>query len=156
MCTITLFDHGIHSHTYCVYTTPRVVDRLGEAKCYSISFCKSCFNRMRADECLNSLERFGFCVAPSIGFKFGDITANATAGAPFTLTWYLDQGDNPGKLYLKQRLTSQNSGDGRNIPFSPPSNGTRSGIVTFTFEVPGCVCNISTEPRISCSDLSLS
>ncbi len=135
---------------------PRLTYWIREAGCCSISFCKSCFNRMRADECLNSLERFSFCVATSIGFKFGDITANATAGAPFTLTWYLDQGDNPDKLYLKQRLTSQNPGDGRNIPFSFPNNGTRNGTVTFTFEVPGCVCNISTEPRISCSDLSLS
>ncbi|KAK0209879.1 hypothetical protein IW262DRAFT_1468186 [Armillaria fumosa] len=92
---------------------------------------------MRADECLDFLERFGFCFATSIGFRFGDITANATVGTPYTLTWYLDQGDDPDKLRLEQRLTAQNSGDGTPIPFSFPSNGTSSGTVLVTFETPG-------------------
>ncbi|KAK0226784.1 hypothetical protein EDD85DRAFT_958545 [Armillaria nabsnona] len=77
---------------------------------------------------------FGFCIATSIGFRFGDIRANAIVGTPFTLTWYLDQGDDPDKLHLEHRLTSENPGDGTNLSFSFPNDGTRNGTVPATFK----------------------
>ncbi len=86
---------------------------------------------------LNSLDRFCFCFATSIGFKFGDISANAIVGTPFTLTWYLDQGDDPDKLQLEQRLKSQNSCEGKIPNFSFPTNGTHGGTVPVTFALSG-------------------
>ncbi|KAK0472928.1 hypothetical protein IW261DRAFT_722631 [Armillaria novae-zelandiae] len=92
---------------------------------------------MRAYECLNRRERLCFCFATSIGFKFGPVTENATVDKPFSLTWILDKDDDPDKLYLQQRLISQNSGYGTNITFFFPNNGTLNGTVTVTFEVSG-------------------
>ncbi|KAK0209886.1 hypothetical protein IW262DRAFT_1498175 [Armillaria fumosa] len=80
---------------------------------------------------------FSFCFATSMGFKFSHTTGNATVGTPFALTWYLDHSDDPDSLQLQQRLTSQNPGDGRPINFPFPDNGTSSGTVLVTFEVPG-------------------
>ncbi|KAK0190168.1 hypothetical protein F5146DRAFT_1122507 [Armillaria mellea] len=78
---------------------------------------------------------FGFCFATSIGLKFDDITANATVGVPFTLTWHLDQGEDPYKVQFEQRLTSQNTGNGTALSFSFPS--FRDGTVPITFLAPG-------------------
>ncbi|PBK79542.1 hypothetical protein ARMGADRAFT_1040714 [Armillaria gallica] len=55
-------------------------------------------------------DRFCFCFATLIGFKFGDISADAIVGTPFTLTWYLDQGDDPHKLHFQQGLKSRCNG----------------------------------------------
>ncbi|KAK0209884.1 hypothetical protein IW262DRAFT_1301937 [Armillaria fumosa] len=71
--------------------------------------------------------------------KLGEITGNAAIGMPFTVSWYLEQGDDPDKLHLEQRLTSQNPGDGKVISFSFPNNGIRGGTVAFVFATPECV-----------------
>ncbi|KAK0190167.1 hypothetical protein F5146DRAFT_1225080 [Armillaria mellea] len=78
---------------------------------------------------------FWFSLAASNGFKFGPITGDATVGSPFTLAWTFDNNDDPHKVHLEQRLQSQNSGDGKTIPFSFP-NGTLNGTVPVIFAVP--------------------
>ncbi len=104
---------------------------------------------------LNSLHRFCFSFATSNGFHFGPIEGNATVGTPFALTWHLDQGEKPDEIHLERRnLPSQQSGEGDSIPF--PNNGTRDGTLMVNFPSPGCVRNLTTEPRISYSNLSSS
>ncbi|PBK79543.1 hypothetical protein ARMGADRAFT_1093025 [Armillaria gallica] len=101
---------------------------------------------------------FCFCFATSTGFLFDGIKGSATVGAPFSLTWHLDQDDDPNKLVVERRnLQNQNSGQGNNIPFSFPNNGVLDGAMVVTFPLPGDysieVFNNSTKSLVATSDI---
>ncbi|KAK0432450.1 hypothetical protein EV421DRAFT_1502098 [Armillaria borealis] len=81
---------------------------------------------------------FSFCFAASAGFYFDSIEGNATVGSPVTLTWHLNQDDDPDNLHLERRsLPYQQSGQGENIHFEFPDNGTNDGTLMVNFPSPG-------------------